>query len=196
MILLIDNYDSFVHNLARYVGELGYPRHVIRNDALSLDEIIEINPSHIILSPGPCTPDKAGITMDVIKKFSPKIPILGVCLGHQAIGQAFGGLVVRAHKPMHGKACLLNHSSNGIFTDLKNPFRVGRYHSLIVSREKFPSDLIVTSLSEEGEIMSLAHRVYPTIGVQFHPESILTEDGHKLLKNFIALTAYFGRFDH
>jgi len=185
MILLIDNYDSFVYNLARYVGELGFERHVVRNDVISLSEIEKLNPSHIIISPGPCAPDQAGISLDVIKHFGASIPILGVCLGHQAIAQAFGGKVVRAKNPMHGKASDITHDKKILFSQIENPLRVARYHSLIVSDENFPEDLVVTARCEKGEIMALQHRNYPVYGVQFHPESILTTNGHAILKNFL-----------
>lgn len=184
MILLIDNYDSFVYNLARYVGELGFARHVVRNNAIDLNEIEKLNPSHIIISPGPCAPDQAGISLDVIKHFGSFIPILGVCLGHQAIGQAYGGKVVRAKNPMHGKASSITHDEKNIFAELENPLRVARYHSLIVSDENFPDELCVTARCEKGEIMALRHQEYPVYGVQFHPESVLTSSGHTLLKNF------------
>lgn len=185
MILLIDNYDSFVYNLARYVGELGFLRQVVRNDAITLDEIKKINPTHIILSPGPCTPDEAGITLDVVKTFASSIPILGVCLGHQAIGQAFGGKVVRAKHPMHGKASSVLHDEKNIFQKISNPMRAARYHSLVVSEENFPLELMITARCENGEIMALRHHQFPVYGVQFHPESVLTEGGYELLGNFL-----------
>jgi anthranilate synthase/aminodeoxychorismate synthase-like glutamine amidotransferase len=185
MILLIDNYDSFVYNLARYVSELGYERVVKRNDEISLTEIELLNPSHIIISPGPCTPLEAGISMDVIREFGSRIPILGVCLGHQAIGQVYGGIVARAKHPMHGKASLITHDQTKLFSGLPNPLNVARYHSLIVSEENFPANLQITARCEAGEIMSLQHRTYPIYGVQFHPESVLTQSGHQLLANFL-----------
>jgi len=187
MILLIDNYDSFVHNLARYVGELGYARRVIRNDAITLDEIERLNPSHIIISPGPCAPLQAGISMAVVRYFAERIPILGVCLGHQVIGEVFGGLVMRAKHPMHGKASLIQHDGKTIFHGLQNPLRVARYHSLIVSDDHFPDVLSVTARCDVGEIMALQHREYPLFGVQFHPESVLAEQGHALLENFLGI---------
>lgn len=187
MILLIDNWDSFVFNLARYFGELGYDRQVVRTDEITLDEIEALKPSHIVLSPGPCAPKDAGISLDVIKHFAGQIPLLGVCLGHQAIGEAFGGQVVRAKHPMHGKSSVIEHAGTGIFQGLPNPLRVARYHSLIVEPDSLPSDLQVTAESEEGEIMALAHRRWPIFGVQFHPESVLTESGHALLENFISI---------
>lgn len=185
MILVIDNYDSFVHNLARYVRKLGYKTHVARNNEVTLEEIAELNPSHIIISPGPCNPDKAGISMKVIAHFAGKIPILGVCLGHQAIAQVYGGKIIRAQKPVHGKHSLITHDASAIFFDLQNPLQVGRYHSLIVSEEQFPSELIISARSKENEIMALRHRTHPIYGVQFHPESVLTNAGYKLLKNFL-----------
>jgi anthranilate synthase/aminodeoxychorismate synthase-like glutamine amidotransferase len=187
MILLIDNYDSFVYNLARYVSELGFERVVKRNNAITLAEIALMQPSHIIISPGPCAPLQAGISMDVIGEFGPRIPILGVCLGHQAIGQVYGGVVRRAKHPMHGKASLITHAGEALFHGLENPLQVARYHSLIVSEEDLPPTLKVTAQSPEGEIMGLSHRAYPVHGVQFHPESILTQSGHALLKNFLQI---------
>jgi para-aminobenzoate synthetase component II len=188
MILLIDNYDSFVYNLARYVGELGDERMVKRNDEISLKEIIALKPSHIIISPGPCTPNEAGISLEVIRQLSANIPILGVCLGHQAIGQVFGGVVTRAKYPMHGKFSLIHHDEKKLFEGLENPLKVARYHSLIVSDNHFPEDLMVTARCDRGEIMALQHRHYPVYGVQFHPESILTKEGHALLRNFLFLS--------
>lgn len=188
MILLIDNYDSFVYNLARYVSELGIETVVKRNDVVSLNEIDLLKPSHIIISPGPCAPDQAGISMDVIKTFGPSIPMLGVCLGHQAIGQVYGGMVGRAKNPMHGKASFIQHDKINLFYGLENPLKVARYHSLIVSDENFPDQLAVTARCERGEIMAIQHRVYPVYGVQFHPESVLTQDGHQLLETFIKIT--------
>lgn len=185
MILLIDNYDSFVHNLARYVRELGFETTVVRNDALTLKDIERLAPSHIIFSPGPCTPNEAGVTLEAIVHFAGRIPMLGVCLGHQAIGQAFGGKVVRAMHPCHGKSSLIHHTGTGIFTDLPTPMRVGRYHSLAVSHEALPDCLAVIATTDAGEIMALQHRAFPIVGVQFHPESILTECGYHLLRNFV-----------
>jgi para-aminobenzoate synthetase component II len=185
MILLIDNYDSFVWNLARYVGELGHPRIVVRNDGITLDEIAGLAPSHIIVSPGPCTPNEAGISNAAITTFGPKIPVLGVCLGHQCIGDVFGGRVARALRPMHGKTSLVRHDGTGVFAGLPDPLRVTRYHSLIVKDQGLPEALRVTARSEEGEIMGLAHREHPITGVQFHPEAVLTERGHDLLRNFL-----------
>jgi para-aminobenzoate synthetase component 2 len=187
MILLIDNYDSFVYNLARYIGELGCERLVKRNDAMTLVEIDELKPSHIIISPGPCAPLQAGISMAVISHVAGKIPVLGVCLGHQAIGQVFGGTVTRALKPMHGKAAAITHDGKKLFAGVENPLRVGRYHSLIVSEDHFPAELEITARSPENEIMALAHRELPVFGVQFHPESVLTTSGYALLLNFIRI---------
>ncbi len=186
MILLIDNYDSFVFNLARYVSELGYDQMVKRNDSITIDEIQTLKPSHIIISPGPCAPLQAGISMRVIEQLGARIPILGVCLGHQAIGQVYGGKVARAKRPMHGKSSIIKHDEKALFLNVKNPLKVARYHSLIVNDENFPAVLQVTARCEIGEIMALQHREYPVYGVQFHPESVLTEMGHSLLKNFLS----------
>lgn len=185
MILLIDNYDSFVYNLGRYVGELGYERQVVRNDEISLDEIAEMNPSHIIISPGPCTPDEAGISLAVIERFGPSIPILGVCLGHQAIGQAYGGRVVRAKRPLHGRTTMICHEEKSLFQDLENPLEVACYYSLVVEDQSLPDELIATAHSVAGEVMALRHRKYPVYGVQFHPESVLTKRGYDLLRHFL-----------
>ena len=186
MILLIDNYDSFVWNLARYVSELGHTRIVVRNDATSLDQIAALAPSHIIVSPGPCSPAEAGISNAVIAAFGASIPILGVCLGHQCIGAALGGKIDRARRPMHGKTSLVHHDGSGVFRGLPDPLTVTRYHSLIVLDEGLPEALTVTARSEEGEIMALAHRSWPLVGVQFHPEAVLPEHGHDLLAGFLA----------
>jgi anthranilate synthase/aminodeoxychorismate synthase-like glutamine amidotransferase len=185
LILLIDNYDSFVWNLARYVSELGMKRLVMRNDAVDLAGIETLAPTHIILSPGPCGPLEAGISNAVIERFGPRVPILGVCLGHQCIGHAYGGIVDRARRPMHGKTSLVTHDASGLFAGLRNPLRVTRYHSLIVRDARLPDCLEVTARSEEGEIMALRHREYPVAGVQFHPEAVLTQEGHRLLHNFL-----------
>jgi len=184
MILLIDNYDSFVHNLARYIRELGYETQVVRNDAVTLADIERMAPTHLIFSPGPCTPNEAGITLEAITHFAGRLPMLGVCLGHQAIGQAFGGKVVRAKTPSHGKSALIEHNGTGIFEGLPQPLRVGRYHSLAVSIEGLPACLEVTASTDDGEIMALQHRDHPIVGVQFHPESILTDHGYPLLRSF------------
>ncbi len=185
MILLIDNFDSFVYNLSRYVCELGFETLVKRNNAITLAEIDALNPSHIIISPGPCTPNEAGISLAVIREFGARIPILGVCLGHQAIGQAFGAIVTRAKNPMHGKASPIFHYEKKLFAGIENPMLAARYHSLIVSEENFPGELQITARCEKGEVMALAHRTLPIFGVQFHPESVLTKDGYQLLENFI-----------
>jgi anthranilate synthase/aminodeoxychorismate synthase-like glutamine amidotransferase len=185
MILVIDNYDSFVHNLARYLRELGWSTQVERNDGFSLDEIAALKPSHIVISPGPCTPNEAGISVATVRRFGPSIPILGVCLGHQSIGQAFGGRIVRARRPMHGKTSMIRHNGTGIFAGLPNPLRATRYHSLVVAKEDLPEDLAITAESQEGEIMALAHRRHPIVGLQFHPEAVLTEHGYDLLRNFL-----------
>jgi para-aminobenzoate synthetase component II len=185
LILLIDNYDSFVFNLARYVGELGYAREVVRNDAVTLEQIETLAPEAIILSPGPCTPKEAGISNAVIASLGARIPILGVCLGHQCIAEVYGGLVVRARRPMHGKTSLVSHDGRGVFKGLPNPLRVTRYHSLVAAPGRVPSELEVSALSPEGEIMGLRHRTHPVEGVQFHPEAVLTERGHDLLANFL-----------
>jgi anthranilate synthase/aminodeoxychorismate synthase-like glutamine amidotransferase len=185
MILLIDNYDSFVHNLARYVSELGEDPVVRRHDATSHEEITALRPSHIIISPGPCTPGEAGISTDVVRRFGPTIPILGVCLGHQCIGAAYGAGIVRAGRPMHGKASRIHHDGTGLFAGLPNPFPAARYHSLVISRSRLPADLRVTASAEDGEIMAVEHARHPVIGLQFHPESVLTEYGYVLLDRFL-----------
>jgi anthranilate synthase/aminodeoxychorismate synthase-like glutamine amidotransferase len=188
MVVLIDNYDSFVYNLARYVGELGYSRRVVRHDAITLEELSDLNPSHIIISPGPCAPKEAGISLAVVEHFAERVPILGVCLGHQAIGEAFGGMVVRAKNPLHGKAREVWHDGKGIFEGIPSPLKVGRYHSLIVDPESVPEVLRVTARSAEGEIMGLEHRSLPVFGVQFHPESVLTESGYEVMRNFLSVS--------
>jgi len=185
VILLIDNYDSFVYNLARYVAELGEEPMVVRHDAASLDQLAAWNPSHIIISPGPCSPSEAGISTSVVQRFGATIPILGVCLGHQCIGAAYGAEIVRARRPMHGKPSRILHDGTGLFTDLPNPFTATRYHSLVISPESVPAELRVTASAEDGEIMAVAHMEYPVFGVQFHPESILTEHGYRMLDRFL-----------
>ncbi len=185
MILLIDNYDSFVYNLARYVRELGETPLVRRHDAMSIDEVLALTPSHIIISPGPCSPKEAGISTDLVREVGPKIPILGVCLGHQCIGEAYGGRILRAGAPMHGKTSLINHSGAGIFEGLPSPFMATRYHSLVIAPSSLPDELRVTATSEDGEIMGVQHVEYPVHGVQFHPESALTEHGYRLLDHFL-----------
>ncbi len=187
MILLIDNYDSFVYNLARYVGKLGRPRQVVRNDAITADDIAALNPQAIILSPGPCTPAESGVCMDVIRNLYKTIPILGVCLGHQCIGEAFGGRTVRATRPMHGKTSLIDHDGNGLFMGLPHPLEAARYHSLI-SDLPDATDLRVTArVQNENTIMAMQHFLYPVFGIQFHPESVLTEYGLDILRNFMIL---------
>jgi anthranilate synthase component II len=186
MLVLIDNYDSFTYNLVHYLGELGAPCEVFRNDKISVAEVLQLAPRGIVLSPGPCTPNEAGICLELIKKAGPAIPILGVCLGHQAIGQAYGGNVVRAPQPMHGKLSRISHAGKGVFRSLPTTFEVTRYHSLIVERESLPEPLSVTA-EAGGLIMGLQHRSHPVHGVQFHPESIASEHGHALLANFLEL---------
>lgn len=190
MLLMIDNYDSFTYNVVQYLGELGAEVEVHRNDEISLDAIRRLAPEMIVISPGPCTPNEAGISMDVIRTFGPRIPTLGICLGHQAIGQVFGGEVVRAREVMHGKTSMIHHDGSGVFRGLPQPFEATRYHSLIVARESLPECLEITAWTEfdngdMDEIMGLRHRELPIEGVQFHPESILTTTGHDLLRNFL-----------
>jgi len=185
MMLVIDNYDSFTFNLVQYLGELGESPEVHRNDRISLDDIAAMQPSHILISPGPCTPLEAGISVDTIRRFSGQVPILGVCLGHQSIAEAFSGKVVRAPRLMHGKTSPIEHDGSNIFADIPSPFTATRYHSLIVE-EPLPSVLRRTAWTAEGELMGLAHIEHPTFGVQFHPESILTEHGHTMLRNFLS----------
>ena len=185
MILLIDNYDSFVYNLARYVRELGAEAVVRRHDAVTLADIDALGPSHIIISPGPCTPAEAGISTDVVRRFGARLPILGVCLGHQCVGAAYGGGIVRAGRPVHGKASRIRHDGRGIFAGLPNPFRAARYHSLVISPDGLPPDLRVTATAEDGEIMAVEHQRHPVVGLQFHPESVLTEHGYLLIDRFL-----------
>jgi anthranilate synthase component 2 len=185
MLLMIDNYDSFTYNLVQYLGELGEDVQVYRNDAVTLSEIAAWKPEKIVLSPGPCTPSEAGICVPLIQRFAGEVPILGVCLGHQAIGQAFGGRIVRAARVMHGKLSRVTHRAEGVFRGLKNPLTATRYHSLVIERSSLPSCLEITAESEDGEIMGVRHRDLPVEGVQFHPEAILTEQGHELLANFL-----------
>ena len=186
MILVIDNYDSFTYNLVQYLGELGTQPLVRRNNEVTLDEIADLAPERIVISPGPGRPEQAGITLDVIKRFGPTTPLLGVCLGHQAIGMAYGGAVVRARAPMHGKTSSITHDGRGVFAGITTPFTVARYHSLVVDRNGWPADLEITAQTEDdGTVMALRHRRHPIYGVQFHPESILTREGHHLLRNFL-----------
>lgn len=187
MILMIDNYDSFTFNLVQYLLELGEEVKVYRNDQISLGEIEKINPSHLIISPGPGTPDEAGISLKLIKHFAGKVPVLGVCLGHQAIGQAFGGKVVRAERLMHGKTSLIYHKEKTVFKGLKSPFPAARYHSLILEAETLPSCFEITAWTDRREIMGIRHKNVILEGIQFHPEAILTENGHELLRNFLSL---------
>lgn len=192
MILVIDNYDSFTYNLVQYIGEIGEQVVVYRNDEIDHQGINELRPSHIVISPGPCTPNESGISLTLLDAFKGKIPILGVCLGHQAIGQAFGGEVVRAERLMHGKTSLIYHDGKTLFHGLPSPFTATRYHSLLVRRETLPACLEITAETQEGEIMGLRHKEYLIEGVQFHPESIISEHGHSILRNFIALRTTTG----
>ena len=186
MLLMIDNYDSFTYNLVQYFGELGQDVKVYRNDQVTVDEINKLAPDHIVISPGPCTPNEAGVSIDVIKAFAGKQPILGVCLGHQAIGQAFGGKIVHAKELMHGKTSMVHHNGEGVFKGLPSPFEATRYHSLVIERETLPDCLGITAWTDDGEIMGVRHKEFLVEGVQFHPESILSEHGHVLLRNFLS----------
>jgi anthranilate synthase component 2 len=190
MLLMIDNYDSFTYNLVQYFGELGADVCVHRNDQITLDEVIKLNPERIVISPGPCTPNEAGISLEVIKHFAGKVPLLGVCLGHQSIGQAFGGRIVHAGQIMHGKTSMIHHKDIGVFKGLENPFEATRYHSLVIEKDSLPDCLEVTAWTENekgelDEIMGVRHKTLNVEGVQFHPESILTQHGHDMLKNFL-----------
>jgi len=190
MLLMIDNYDSFTYNVVQYFGELGADVRVVRNDEITIEQIEDLSPDKIVISPGPCTPDKAGISLPVIEHFKGKVPILGICLGHQSIGQIFGGEIVRAGKVMHGKTSLMYHNHEGVFSDLKMPFTATRYHSLVINKDTFPESLEITAWTqnEDGsieEIMGIRHKTLDIEGVQFHPESILSEHGHDLLNNFL-----------
>jgi len=190
MLLMIDNYDSFTYNLVQYFGELGCEVKVFRNDEITVEEALALNPSQVVISPGPCDPDLAGISMEMIKACAGKIPLLGVCLGHQSIGQVFGGKVIGAKQIMHGKTSLVKHHNNNVFSDIENPVKVTRYHSLVVEKETLPECLEITAWTEDeqgnfDEIMGFKHKEYNISGVQFHPESILTEHGHQMLKNFL-----------
>ena len=185
MLLMIDNYDSFTYNLVQYFGELGEEVRVVRNDAIDVKGIAALAPARIVISPGPCTPSEAGISVPLVRAFAGKLPILGVCLGHQAIGEAFGGRIVHAGRVMHGTTSEIRHAGKGVFGNLPSPFRATRYHSLAIERASLPDCLEVTAESEDGEIMGVRHRQFALEGVQFHPESILTEHGHALLKNFL-----------
>ena len=190
MLILIDNYDSFTYNLVHYLGELGAESLVIRNDKITADEVIAKKPRAIVLSPGPCTPNEAGVCLELIKKAGPTIPLLGVCLGHQSIGQTYGGKVIRAAQPMHGKLSEITHTGKGIFKGLPPKFQITRYHSLIVERATLPECLEITAETADGTIMGLQHKTHPVHGVQFHPESIASEQGHALLANFLQLAGF------
>ncbi len=187
MILMIDNYDSFTYNLVHYIAELGEEVVVHRNDKIGLEDIDELNPEMIVISPGPCTPKEAGISVDTVKEFAGKLPVLGVCLGHQSVAQAFGGKIVRAKRLLHGKTSQVYHDGKGIYKNVPDPFEATRYHSLLVDKESLPDTLYVTAWTDEGEIMGIKHRELLVEGVQFHPESILTKHGKDLLKNFISI---------
>jgi len=192
-VVLIDNRDSFVHNLARYVRVLGRPTEVVRSDEVTVDDVAALAPSHIVVSPGPCGPPEAGVSVPLIRALGDRVPVLGVCLGHQCIGAAYGGRVVRARRPMHGKASPIAHDGAGVFAGLPDPLHATRYHSLVVAPDGLPDALVPTAWSEEGEIMALRHRVHPVVGVQFHPESILTEHGEDLLRAFLDQPSGGGR---
>ncbi len=185
MILIIDNYDSFTYNLVQYLGEMGQQLEVFRNDKITVDEIERMSPDRIVISPGPCTPNEAGISVETIRRFAGRIPILGVCLGHQSIGQAFGGEIVRAPRLMHGKTSMIHHDGEGVFKGLPNPFEATRYHSLVIRRESMPDCLKITAETDMREVMGVRHKEFAVEGVQFHPESILTKEGKRLLANFV-----------
>jgi anthranilate synthase component 2 len=185
MLLMIDNYDSFTYNLVQYLGELGQDVRVYRNDQITVEEVERLKPTHIVVSPGPCTPNEAGISVETITKLGGKIPLLGVCLGHQSIGAAFGGNIIRAKQLMHGKTSMIHHANKGIFKGLPNPFEATRYHSLVIERETIPDCLEITAWTDDGEIMGVRHKTLNVEGVQFHPESILTQHGHEMLANFL-----------
>ncbi|MBF0608216.1 MAG: aminodeoxychorismate/anthranilate synthase component II [Candidatus Magnetobacterium sp. LHC-1] len=187
MLLMIDNYDSFTYNLVQYLGELGQEIKVCRNDSVSVTEIEAMQPQYIVISPGPCTPNEAGISIDVIRHFAGRVPILGVCLGHQAIGAAYGGLIVRADRLMHGKTSMVHHDGVGIFSGVSNPFIATRYHSLVIRPDTLPADFVHSAWTDDGEIMAIRHKSHIVEGVQFHPESILTTEGKRILKNFLDL---------
>ena len=185
MLLMIDNYDSFTYNLVQYFGELGEDVHTYRNDEITLEKIAALKPDRICISPGPCTPNEAGVSIPLLQNFAGKLPILGVCLGHQSIGAAFGGKIIRAQQVMHGKTSIIHHTGTGVFKNIPNPYTVIRYHSLAIERSSLPDCLEVTAWTEDGEIMAVRHKEFAIEGVQFHPESILSEHGHALLKNFL-----------
>jgi anthranilate synthase/aminodeoxychorismate synthase-like glutamine amidotransferase len=185
MLLMIDNYDSFTYNLVQYFGELGERVTVYRNDQLTLNDVDALAPSHVVISPGPCTPNEAGISVDLVREYGARIPILGVCLGHQSIAQAYGGNIVRAPTLMHGKTSMISHEGASLFGEIPTPFQATRYHSLVVEESSLPDCFEITARADDGEIMGIAHRAHPVVGVQFHPESILTQYGHKMLHNFL-----------
>ena len=185
MLLMIDNYDSFTYNLVQYFGELGERVTVYRNDQLTLNDVDALAPSHVVISPGPCTPNEAGISVDLVREYGARIPILGVCLGHQSIAPAYGGNIVRAPTLMHGKTSMILHEGEGLFGEIPTPFQATRYHSLVVEKSSLPDCFEITARADDGEIMGIAHRAHPVVGVQFHPESILTQYGHKMLHNFL-----------
>jgi len=185
MLLMLDNYDSFTYNLVQYFGELGEDVQVYRNDEITVEQVATLKPDHIVISPGPCTPAEAGISVPLIQQFAGKVPLLGVCLGHQSIGQAFGGRIIHAKQLMHGKTSLIHHNNVGVFKGLPNPFTATRYHSLVIERETLPDCLEITAWTDDGEIMGVRHKTLQVEGVQFHPESILTEHGHQMLANFL-----------
>ncbi|MGD9874129.1 MAG: aminodeoxychorismate/anthranilate synthase component II [Kiritimatiellia bacterium] len=187
MILVIDNYDSFTYNLVQYMGEMGADLKVIRNDVMTPDELCALKPDKVLVSPGPCTPSEAGVSCEIIRRLGPKVPLLGVCLGHQCIGQVYGGKVIRAGRLMHGKTSLIRHNGEGVFKGMPQPFEATRYHSLLVERTSLPACLKITAETDEGEIMGLQHREHPVYGVQFHPESILTQSGRLIIQNFLEL---------
>ena len=185
MLVMIDNYDSFTYNLVQYFGELGAEVRVFRNDEITVEQVAALKPDHIVISPGPCTPNEAGISVPLINALAGKVPLLGVCLGHQSIGQAFGGKIIHAKQLMHGKTSMIHHKDAGVFKGLANPFRATRYHSLVIERESIPDCLEITAWTDDGEFMGVRHKTQPVEGVQFHPESILTEYGHDMLANFL-----------
>jgi len=193
MLLMIDNYDSFTYNLVQYLGELGARVKTYRNDAISITEIERLRPQQIVISPGPCTPNQAGISVELVKHFAGRVPILGVCLGHQSIGAAFGGKIIQAKRLMHGKTSPIRHDGKTIFQNLPNPFSATRYHSLLIERKSLPAGLVISASTREGEIMGVRHRRFPVEGIQFHPESVLTAEGKQLLKNFLRLSSSRGR---
>lgn len=189
MILLIDNYDSFVHNLARHFRLLGCETRVVRNDAISTDQVRQLAPQAVVLSPGPCTPDESGVSLELVRRLHNELPLLGICLGHQAIVAALGGRVVRSQRPIHGQASTIRHDGQGVFDGLPSPMRCGRYHSLVAAEESLPPELIASAWTDDGVLMSVRHRTLPVVGLQFHPESILTEHGLRLLDNFVRMSA-------